>query len=533
MRMIPAAPHKTESTAERRIFDVLRRIFGGPANSEYTAFHSLNLTRHARKRFGEIDFLIVGPLGIYALEIKGGRVSCSEGVWYYTNRNGDVNTNYEGPFKQAESALHGLVRKVKEKLPHEVTESFSIGFGVVLPDCRLAASGAEWDPQIVCDDGAHKDMERWLKGLFRYWRAKDSRERHATAESVKQLSQFLRPEFEAIVPLHSRTEEASSEIKRLTESQMAFVDSIELNQRVICSGGAGTGKTFLAVEVARRWTADGSAVALVCSSPWLMNYLKTKFVIPGLTVCTVQGLKNAARRAAIDKFDALIVDEGQDLLSMDLLSGLDDFLDGGLESGRWCFFHDVNNQAGLFGAVDPEALEYLNSLNAFKIPLKRNCRNTGVILDKVKSSTGADAGVDGAGAGPEVNELEATDLQCVADMLASEIQRIVWDGGLPESDLTILLYGVNEKTLLERIPNKLKGRLVLLDEFSMQSFPPQQISVSRIDSFKGLENEAIILVGIPQAITDPGVRAQAYVAMSRARSVLSVIYESPNHISEK
>ena len=93
MRMIPAAPHKTESTAERRIFDVLRRTLGGPNNSEYTAFHSLNLTRHVRKRFGEIDFLIVGPLGIYALEIKGGRVSCSEGVWYYTNRNGNVNAN--------------------------------------------------------------------------------------------------------------------------------------------------------------------------------------------------------------------------------------------------------------------------------------------------------------------------------------------------------------------------------------------------------------------------------------------------------
>ena len=528
MRMIPAAPHKTESTAERRIFDVLRRTLGGPNNSEYTAFHSLNLTRHVRKRFGEIDFLIVGPLGIYALEIKGGRVSCSEGVWYYTNRNGNVNTNYEGPFKQAESALHGLVTKVREKLPHGVTESFSIGFGVVLPDCRLAASGAEWDSQIVCDDGAYKDMERWLKGLFRYWRAKDSRERHATQESVKQLTQFLRPEFEAIVPLHSRTEEASSEIKRLTESQMVFVDSIELNERVICSGGAGTGKTFLAVEVARRWTADGAEVALVCSSPWLMNYLKTKFVIPGLTVCTVHGLKNAARRAAIDKFDALIIDEGQDLLSMDLLSGLDDFLDGGLEGGRWCFFHDVNNQAGLFGEVEPEALEYLTSLNAFQVPLKRNCRNTAIILDKVKSATGADTGVAGAGSGPDVVELKAKDPQCVAKMLSSEIQRIVRDGGLPESDVTVLFYGVNEKALLEMLSDKLRDRLVLLDEYSMQSFPPQQISVSRIDSFKGMENEAIILAGMSQVITDPGARAQAYVAMSRARSVLSIIYLAPN-----
>lgn len=524
MRMIPASPHKTESTAEKRIFDVLRRIFGGPHNSEFTAFHSLNLTRHAKKRFGEIDFLIVGPLGIYALEIKGGRVSCSEGVWHYTNKSGDVNTSYEGPFKQAESALHGLVSKVREKVPHAVTESFSIGFGVVLPDCRLAASGAEWDPQMVCDDGAHKDMERWLKGLFRYWRAKDSKDRHASSEFVKQLTQFLRPEFEAIVPLHSRTEEASNEIKRLTESQMAFVDSIELNQRVICSGGAGTGKTFLAVEVARRWTADGSEVALVCTSPWLMNYLKTKFVISGLTVCTVQGLKNAARRVGIDKFDALIIDEGQDLLSMDLLSALDEFLDGGLDIGRWCFFHDINNQAGLFGKVEPEALEYLSSHNAFQVPLKRNCRNTSKILNKVKSITGADAGISGAGAGPEVVELKARDFEDLADKLRDEIHRIVQDGGVPESDVTVLYYGVDEKKLVEQLSEKVRNRLIVLDEFSMQAFPPQGVSFSRVDSFKGLENEAIILIGIPQQIMAPEIRANAYVAMSRARSVLSVIY---------
>lgn len=524
MRMIPAAPHKSESTAEKRIFDVLRMTFGGQHSSEYTAFHSLNLTRHARKRFGEIDFLIVGLSGLYVLEVKGGRVSCSEGVWRYTNKNGDVNTSYEGPFKQAESALHGLLAKAREKLPHSLIESFSIGFGVVLPDCRLATGGAEWDSQMVCDDGAHKDMERWLKGLFQYWRAKDAKDRRASPEAVKQLIQFLRPEFEAIVPLHSRTEEASSEIKQLTESQMVFVDSIELNPRVICSGGAGTGKTFLAVEVARRWTADGSSVALVCSSPWLANYLKTKFVIAGLTVCTVSGLKTAARRAGVDKFDALIIDEGQDLLSIKLLAELDSFVDQGLEGGRWCFFHDVNNQAGLFGRIEPEAMVYLNSLNAFKVPLRRNCRNTAVILDTIKARTGADSGIAGAGAGPDVAEHNVFDLEGAAGTLASEIQRIVYDGGLPESDVTVLVYGLSEKALLDALPERLRNRMVLLDEFSMQTFPPSQISVSRVDSFKGLENEAVILVGLPHKIDQPALNVQAYVAMSRARSVLSIIY---------
>jgi hypothetical protein len=58
----------------------------------------------------------------------------------------------------------------------------------------------------------------------------------------------------------------------------------------------------------------------------------------------------------------------------------------------------------------------------------------------------------------------------------------------------------------------------------MQNFPPNNISYSEIGNFKGLENEAIILVGMPSAFQDHDSLARAYVAMSRARSILSIIY---------
>lgn len=525
MRMIPASPHKTESLAEKRIFDVLRKAFNDADSKNFTAFHSLNLTRHAKKRFGEIDFLIVCPFGIYVLEVKGGRVSCEDGVWYYTNKNDERNVSYEGPFKQAESALHGLLEKGKEKLPLSVIEDFSIGYGIVLPDCRLGVAGAEWDPQIICQDGAHHDIERWLKGLFKYWRSKDFKERYASSESIKILNQFLRPEFEAVIPLHSRKEQATEEIKQLTESQMDFVDSLEINDRVICTGGAGTGKTFMAVELARRWTADDhSQVVLVCRSNWLRNFLKSKFVIPGLTVTTVEGLGMAARRAGVDTFDSLIVDEGQDLLSMETLDKLDDALVGGLAEGRWCYFHDVNNQAGLFGSFDRDALSYLESLNAFKVALKRNCRNTALILDKIKSSTGADMGVLGAGSGPDIRELMPEDEEGLARFVASELHFIINEGGLSGSEVTILADESIGQDFFSYLPEKLRKSIAVLDEFSMQNFPPNSISFSEIKNFKGLENEAIIFVGMPKTKGDPDTLSQAYVAMSRARSILSIIY---------
>lgn len=63
-----------------------------------------------------------------------------------------------------------------------------------------------------------------------------------------------------------------------------------------------------------------------------------------------------------------------------------------------------------------------------------------------------------------------------------------------------------------------------LDEYSVKNFPGQQISFAKIGDFKGLENEAIILVDLPPPNREDGNIAAHYVAMSRARSVLSLIY---------
>ena len=69
MRMIPDTPHGTHSQAEKRVVDRLRAAFLDERDSVFTAYHSLNLTRHAYKRFGEIDFLICCPRGLYVLEV--------------------------------------------------------------------------------------------------------------------------------------------------------------------------------------------------------------------------------------------------------------------------------------------------------------------------------------------------------------------------------------------------------------------------------------------------------------------------------
>jgi len=530
MRMIPNTPYITDSKAEKRVFDRLRGAFLREMDGTCTAFHSLNLTRHAYKRFGEIDFLICCPLGIYVIEVKGGGVSCINGKWKTRNRFGE-DSRIESPFVQAESALHGLMTRLKADLPQSVVSQFSIGYGVIFPDCEWPVSGNEWDPRTLADGRSFQDLEGWLRKLMGYWRGKDTkwggtekRNRHADNEALKAMSGFLRPEFEAIISLNIRAHGAEEQIARLTEDQMEMVDVVSSKPRVICPGGAGTGKTFLALELARRWTAEGMNVLLACRSPWLKNYLTARFAMPKLTISLVGSTRTACRRAGLEHFDALIVDEGQDMFDMDCLDNLDVVINGGLAEGRWCFFHDINNQAGLFGPPDQDAIDYLKSFNPFPAPLFTNCRNTRVILKKVQESLGADMGIRGAGDGPKIREHQAGSREESGALLAREITRLVEHGGLAPGNVTILSAIGFEESCVQTLPEEMRKGITVLDEFSVRNLPCKQINFAEIWDFKGLENEAIIVVDLPPPTDQGSDIASHYVAMSRARSVLSLVY---------
>ena len=84
-RMIPAQiDESVEGSAERRIFELLA---ADPGSAGWTVLHSLGLARRPAGPYGEIDFVIIVPgEGIVCLEVKGGRVSCRDGLWLSMDR---------------------------------------------------------------------------------------------------------------------------------------------------------------------------------------------------------------------------------------------------------------------------------------------------------------------------------------------------------------------------------------------------------------------------------------------------------------
>ena len=516
--MIPSQPLGTNSNAEIRMFDQLRAAFSRPNQNGWFAMHSLNLPRHEYKRFGEIDFVICGPDGLFVLEIKGGGVSCRNGIWATTNRYAETEQLRESPFKQAEGALHGL----RGKLPASLSNVFVVGYGVVMPDVERLPDSAEWDRAVLADGRDFRQFEKWLERFIRHWRAKDANKPAASPSQLNLLQQHLRPDFEAVMPVHVSAHDIEARIVRLTEDQLRWVDAIEVNPRVICSGGAGTGKTMLALELARRWCAAGMKIVLACHSPWLKSFLERN-AVSGLTVSLAESIHVTARRAGIDKFDALIVDEGQDILNMDALDMLGGFLSAGISGGRWCFFHDANNQSGLCGSYVPDAYDYLESFCPVRIPLKTNCRNSLPILRRIQGDLGADVGYSGVGDGPAVREVRVADADRAIQALEKELHDLMDGEGFNPGEIIVLSPLPFAQSWTSSLSEDLQNSISVLDDASPRNMNRHTIGFAQIGDFKGLESEVVVLVDMPRPGHSEHLRSLHYVGMSRARALLSMI----------
>ncbi len=522
MKLIPDRPFDTNSYAERKVFDVLKECF--ISENTFVAFHSFNLTAHEKKRVGEADFIILCEYGLFVLEVKGGTISLEKGCWFTENSRGK-NLLKEDPFKQANGAMFAIEKKIKSNAKFSSLK-LPIGYGVVFPDSVWEQQGAEWDRATICDGKNIRDLERWLKGLFKYWNSKPNNNFVLESNIIKELKVFLRPDFELVELLYDKMLVTEEQSIKLTEDQYLYVDIAMENERVLCSGGAGTGKTFLAAELARRKGVEGKEILFVCKSPWLKNYLSTRIVNDSVTISTISGVLQATRRAGLETFDMLIVDEGQDIFNFDDIEILDNSLLGGLENGEWYIFHDINNQSDLLSEANLEVLDYLKSLNnPAKVPLRTNCRNTRHILAKVQEDLCLDMGNTGTGEGPEVFEVTLPRDQILSELNKKIIELLRHDVSL--GAITILSPLSFNESVVSSLPAKISNSILELDDYSVRNFPLNKITFSEITNFKGLENEVILLVDLasPSSLNSGDNKTLHYIGMSRARGLLCVFWE--------
>ena len=148
-RMIPPTINPSSApAAERKMFEIIR---DAPDTDGWVCFHSYGLAHHPTKRHGEVDFVLLTRHGVFVLEVKGGRISQTDGVWYSVDRDDKRHKLKESPFTQATGCMHELERCIKRDFAGGNQARTLFGFGVVFPDVEFTSESPEWDNRVVYD----------------------------------------------------------------------------------------------------------------------------------------------------------------------------------------------------------------------------------------------------------------------------------------------------------------------------------------------------------------------------------------------
>jgi len=518
MRVLPSTVHSFRSNAERKVCDLLQATDLGP---NAFALHSLNLSRHDYKRWAELDFVVAWEEGVFALEVKGGRVACTSGIWTFTNRFGEAHRKSEGPFDQAKSG-HDALRAAMSNHPDRPTlRNICWGWGVVFPDIDFDQSSVAWSSELIADYpelAGRSDVGQYLRRLARWWRSQ-GRGHHtlADADDLAALCKAMRPDFDKVPSIGSAIDHALDAVVRLTDEQLDVLDSIDDNERIICSGGAGTGKSFLAVEAARREAASGRSTVVLCRSSVFAAFLRSRIDSKSVVVVEFDAIQPLLDKGT--QFACTIIDEAQDLLSSPCMDRIERLVQGGLSGGRWRMFMDPNNQSGLHEPVEPGILDSLKRICTVH-RLRRNCRNTQQIVMQTQLITGADIGVAVIeGQGPPIELVDVNDER--SEAVALEQRLSLWlDGGVRPGHITVLSPKQLNDSVAAKLSSRMASQISAVDPQTASRWPPSTITFATIRDFKGLENRCVAIVDLDGFAASDSDVAELYVAMTRSHAGL-------------
>jgi hypothetical protein len=546
--LIPDTP-KDSTRSERVVYQRL----GEELDKDWVILHSLGLVDHGTKRRGEADIVILSTRGIFILEVKGGHVSCRDGKWYFGTPGEKEVERKEDPWSQASGAMFAVIKRIKADAPD--LEGLLFGFGVVMPMERFTTKGMEIDLEVLLDKRDFgRNLSFFISDLERRWRRihaeRGLREpRRPSLEDIKRIRKVLRPDVESAFSLGSWLNGLEQELLQLTNEQIRISRRLAANPRMIVTGKAGTGKTVLAVQRALALGERGLSVLFLCFNQLLARHLaesiKGRAGADRVTVrhlhghyrdaISAAGLQDRLPPATADQahafgvvfpqlyaealmeteptpFDAVVVDEAQDILTVEHLDALDLTVDGGLESGRWHLFLDP--QQNIYGSHSEQVEKLLERISIARDELLDNCRNTREVAYQTSILSSLEVAVEGAPSGPSCECLfYATPATGVA-RLERELRRLL-ESDVKPSDVIILSTRRRENSMIagtEEIAG-LKIRDVA------DGPAANSIAFCTMHAFKGLERSVVMAIDLAEIGQDEWAMLH-YAGLSRARTLL-------------
>jgi UvrD-like helicase C-terminal domain/Nuclease-related domain/Type III restriction enzyme, res subunit len=547
---------------------MFERFRDEPGTQGWTVLHSQGLARRGEAPYGEIDFVVLIPgSGVFCIEVKGGGVRRREGVWETSGHHGTSRLK-QSPFMQARKAMFALRDSLQARSASALPlDRVTIGYAVMFPDVVFREADPEWERwQVIDRDALHHQLTMIFQRLsveqrkLLHIHASETEPARAT---TSELVRLIRPDFEVVVSRGAEIEQTEERLLRLTEEQYAALDIVEDNSRCLFQGAAGTGKTMLALEAARRAARAGHRTLFLCYNALLGDWIEQRvreddcggrlagrhfhqLLLEIIGRSTHAGALRAEKaKSAGEKFfmetlpffgqlaieelgeriEILVIDEAQDLLVPPVLDVLDTWLAGGLADGRWVIFGDFHRQAIFNNETGATMIGRLEERCPFfaRASLKTNCRNTRHIGDVTALLAGFPTPpyrvgtVDGIAV--DRREYNTDEEQCTT---LREVIRSLLRGGVRAGDITVLSPRKLENSGVAAASGNDEFRFLPVTTPAPERSRLPVIRFATVQRFKGMESPVVIMCDI-EALGDENPQRLLYTGLSRARSHLTVL----------
>jgi hypothetical protein len=529
-------PQKEDLTdvpfSEIRVYELLENL-----PDTYHVFHSVRWVKRGSKwksTWKENDFLILNKkLGMLVLEIKGGDIECHGGVFHQINtQTREVSVlNPEKKNDPLSQAIDGVYhyRNLLEKISSGLDDRFPVEAAVWFSSCRIAdrikifpLSYREVDGAVLGDESFAKGAKA-VSDVFDFYQ--NYQKVNITDREFDKILDMIASDFELITAPASRKGELDHAFLKLTNEQTGLLDYITEQKNATIQGVAGTGKTLIAKEAARRFGADGRKVLFLCFNRLLYVDLMHRYPYENVTYYNINtfiskyrpGCDTSSKELRIAElrkidwdsldFDDVIIDEAQDFENEEIVY-FKDYAE--INEGHFFVFYDKNQLL-----TTREVPEWIQNSEC-RLLLTKNCRNTREIAltsynvidvelnQKIMMVSGEQTSISFV-KGAAIPKLAALVKLLTGDKYGYEYSDIVILSLKKESDS--IMYGVN----------KLAGIPVLGEKRSSSLM----FTTSR--KFKGLESRVIIITDIDEnCFSNEGIRRNFYVACSRATQHLAL-----------
>tara|TARA_B100001123_G_scaffold148281_1_gene171734 strand:- start:1363 stop:3471 length:2109 start_codon:yes stop_codon:yes gene_type:complete len=377
---------------------------------------------------GEIDFIVIIPnKGMVIVEVKSHKGLRLENDVFIKS---DGNPLEKDTFQQTQEQRYNLMNYIKDNFPSLGYSANSCARVICAPFSELFPSKSTTfrDSELIGKEKLSESIHALIeKSLDEHLSNYSSSRTLFSTKNVESITDILFSN--SYHPSKIDYEHLEENLETFDDYQKLLVELFERNQKLLFSGYPGTGKTNILIHLANKQANEGKKVIFLCYGKVLSAKLKTfDMAHENITVEPVYeymcdlidehsnnpfpslserieakfwrewadtGKLQSIATETIEenehlRFDSLIIDEAQDILS-NLRSEynvlfFDKLLRGGFKEGIWAIATDeTQNIFGDFGAkYDPyELLKEISETEFTQIPLKNNYRNTSVIGDAI------------------------------------------------------------------------------------------------------------------------------------------------------